>query len=105
MKKDSKSHFFRIISTPEEIFKIKAVVNGPQGTPYEGGIWELELSTPTEFPKKGFSARFKTKIFHPNVGNDGAICVDRLKSGWNPSNWTVSEILNVRRMKVNEFRR
>lgn len=71
------------------------MLKGPEGTPYEGGTWELELQTPENFPQTGFNAKFRTKIFHPNVGSDGSVCVDRLKDGWDPANWSVGEIINV----------
>ena len=28
---------------------------------------------------------FLTKIFHPNIANNGEICVNTLKKDWNPS--------------------
>ena len=39
---------------------------------------------------------FLTKIFHPNVAvPSGDICVNTLKRDWNPSNWSLSHILEV----------
>lgn len=40
----------------------------------------LGKNFPTE-PPKGF---FLTKIFHPNVANNGEICVNTLKKDWKP---------------------
>ena len=28
---------------------------------------------------------FLTKIFHPNIANNGEICVNTLKKDWNPT--------------------
>ena len=70
-------------------------IKGPEGTPYQGGLFELILETPRDFPLAPFKARFVTKIFHPNVGPEGEVCVDKLKSGWSPSDWALSEIFDV----------
>lgn len=37
---------------------------------------------PLNFNVVGF---FLTKIFHPNIANNGEICVNTLKKDWNPS--------------------
>jgi ubiquitin-conjugating enzyme E2 S len=42
-------------------------------------------------PPRGF---FLTKIYHPNVSNNGDICVNTLKKDWNDS-VTLSHILAV----------
>ena len=36
-----------------------------------------------------------TKIFHPNVSEKGEICVNTLKKDWNPTNWSIFNILEV----------
>jgi ubiquitin-conjugating enzyme E2 S len=36
-----------------------------------------------------------TKIFHPNVGPSGEICVNTLKKDWNPAGWSLSHIFEV----------
>lgn len=43
-------------------------------------------------PHPGF---FITKIFHPNVSEKGEICVNTLKKDWNPTAWSLYNILEV----------
>ena len=41
------------------------------------------------------SGFFITKIFHPNVSEKGEICVNTLKKDWNPTAWSLYNILEV----------
>ena len=43
-------------------------------------------------PPKGY---FITKIFHPNISTKGEICVNTLKKDWEPTNWSLRNILQV----------
>ena len=61
-----------------------ATIMGPEGTPYYGGVFHLELLFTTKYPIKPPQVRFKTKIFHPNIDENGGICIDILKDAWNP---------------------
>jgi ubiquitin-protein ligase len=55
-------------------------IHGPSSSPYEGGIFKLELFLPDDYPMTPPKIRFLTKIFHPNVDKLGRICLDVLKS-------------------------
>ncbi|KAH7316578.1 ubiquitin-conjugating enzyme [Stachybotrys elegans] len=55
-------------------------IHGPAQSPYEGGIFKLELFLPDDYPMTPPKIRFLTKIFHPNVDKLGRICLDVLKS-------------------------
>ena len=67
------------------------VIAGPQDTPYEGGIFKLELFLIKEYPMKPPKCRFLTKIYHPNVDKLGRICLDILKDKWTPA-LTISRV-------------
>ena len=74
------------------LFEWKAVILGPIATPYEGGIFNLDISIPSNYPFKPPSVIFKTKIYHPNINSAGSICLDILKTQWSPA-LTISKIL------------
>ena len=72
----------RIVFNDDDITSVQADIDGPPGTPYHGGSFRLRLVLGKNFPispPKGF---FVTKIFHPNVGRNGEICVNTLKKDW-----------------------
>lgn len=75
-----------------ELLLWEALIFGPQGTPYEGGVFKLELRFPREYPFKAPIVRFITRIYHCNINSEGAICLDILKDNWAPS-LTVTKVL------------
>lgn len=76
----------------DNLFEWNAVILGPVGTPYEGGIFNIRISIPPGYPFKPPTFIFKTKIYHPNINSAGSICLDILKNQWSPA-LTLSKIL------------
>jgi ubiquitin-conjugating enzyme E2 N len=60
-------------------------IEGPGDSPYEKGVFQLELFLPADYPMAPPKVRFLTKIYHPNVDKLGRICLDILKDKWSPA--------------------
>ncbi|KAH8353428.1 hypothetical protein KR084_010890 [Drosophila pseudotakahashii] len=63
----------------------RVLVTGPHDSPFEGGVFKLELFLPEDYPMKAPMVRFLTKIYHPNIDSLGRICLDVLKNKWSPA--------------------
>ena len=56
-----------------------------------GGVFFLNIHFPTDYPFKPPKFAFTTRIYHPNINSNGAICLDILRSQWSPA-LTVSKV-------------
>ena len=52
---------------PDNLLKWKAWIKGPSDTPYEGGVFQLDIRCGVDYPLAPPSMKFVTKVFHPNV--------------------------------------
>ncbi|CAG9463956.1 unnamed protein product [Pedinophyceae sp. YPF-701] len=61
-----------------------AIIFGPEGTPWDGGLFKLSIEFTEDYPNTAPNVRFASKIFHPNIYADGRICLDILQNKWSP---------------------
>ncbi|KAI1295898.1 Ubiquitin-conjugating enzyme E2 T [Mortierella claussenii] len=73
----------------DNIVHLQAELAGPKDTPYAGGIFKLDIHIPERYPFEPPRCQFLTKIYHPNIDDEGRICLDILKSPpkgkWGPA--------------------
>jgi len=74
---------------------IQALIEGPEQTPYAGGMYRVKICLGAEFPLQPPRAFFLTRIFHPNIAPNGDVCVNTLKRDWDPQNWSIGHILQI----------
>lgn len=76
-----------------EDYKIwRATILGPADSLYCGGVFNLEIKFPDDYPFKPPKIKFETKILHPNINHSGSICLDILNTNWSPV-LSISKIL------------
>jgi ubiquitin-conjugating enzyme E2 D/E len=71
------------------------MIIGPSQSPYEGGVFFLDMRLDQGYPLSPPKCAFVTKIFHPNVKSDGTVCLDILKNQWSPALTIVKVIYTI----------
>ncbi len=80
----------------DDLFHWKGIIAGPPGSPYEGGVFNLDIKFPIDYPFKPPHIVFTTRIYHPNINENGNICLDILKStGWSPALTLSKALLSI----------
>lgn len=75
----------RLIPNEDNLFEWKCILDGPDGTPYQGGTYAVRLKIPQDYPFHPPKAFFETRIFHPNIDFvNGSVCLNILKDAWSP---------------------
>jgi ubiquitin-conjugating enzyme E2 D len=75
-----------------DFFRWNATIYGPPTSPFEGGVYSLDIQFPPDYPFKPPKITFLTRIYHPNINSNGQICLDILKDQWSPA-LTISKVL------------
>ncbi|KAL8816287.1 MAG: hypothetical protein Q9223_004671 [Gallowayella weberi] len=101
-------------SLPDNVFEMidevrpdimKALIVGPKGTPYEGGLFEFDIVCVEQYPVEPPCVRIVTTgqgqvKFNPNLYADGKVCLSLLgtwegppESKWQPHKSTIASVL------------
>ena len=75
-----------------DLFHWQASMMGPPDSPYQGGIFFLNIHFPEDYPFKPPKCIFTTRIYHPNINSNGTIAVDILADRWHPA-LTIDKLL------------
>jgi len=62
----------------ESLFEWKVYIEGPTETDYAGGIFQLLMKFPQDYPMSPPTVTFLSDFWHPNVYPDGKVCISIL---------------------------
>lgn len=78
-----KSQSFSVSIDGDNICKWSAAIFGAKDTDWDGAVLRLKIEFPLEYPHKCPDVKFESPIpFHPNVYQNGKICIDLLQHNW-----------------------
>ncbi|KAK8092805.1 ubiquitin-conjugating enzyme e2-16kda [Apiospora kogelbergensis] len=77
--------FISAVPVGDDLDRILACIEGPPGTPYQGGTFWITVRITESQPP---AMRFHTRIYHPNIDHTGKVCADY--AGW----WQAAMVLN-----------
>jgi len=90
------------VSMSDNIFKWNFIVIGPDDTLYEGGIFNGDISFPRSYPNNPPEIKFNIDMNHPNIYQDGRVCISILHSGsdqygyeQDSERWSPSQSINT----------
>lgn len=73
------------IFVENDIYNWEAVIIGSKDTFYEDLELHLNIHIPDSYPSNPPVIKFISNVWHPNISQDGEICVSTLKNyGWTP---------------------
>ena len=74
---------------------LDARILGPEDTPWEGGVFNIRIEFPKDYPNAPPAVKFTDPVpYHPNVYANGTICVDVLQDKWSPQ-YEVASVLAI----------
>ena len=62
----------------DDIYNWNFILEGPEDTPWEGGMFKGKIQFPENYPFKPPKVQFVTPIYHPNIYEDGKVCISIL---------------------------
>ncbi|CAD8129476.1 unnamed protein product [Paramecium sonneborni] len=92
LSKDPSSNFSAGLIDDKDLLHWQATIIGPENTPYQGGLFFLDIQIPEGYPYQPPKIKFVTPIYHPNIAEDGTIWLNLLRDQWCPA-LTISKVL------------
>mmetsp|Transcript_494 Transcript_494/g.614 ORF Transcript_494/g.614 Transcript_494/m.614 type:complete len:102 (+) Transcript_494:388-693(+) len=78
MQKNPPGHISVGLHDPNKLDTWEVMITGPDDTLLEGGIFKALLVFPPNYPMQPPSMTFQTRMWHPNIYEDGRVCISIL---------------------------
>jgi len=90
-----------IFPAPDSINFWRVLIEGPPDSPFQGGVFQLNVMIPENYPFRPPNIMFETPVYHCNVSDSGKICLGLLQENWSPGLSVPKAIEAVRIMLKN----
>ena len=80
--KAEKSKQYVVTVDSKDIYNWDVVLFGPDQTDWEGGNFRMKFTFPKDYPHQCPDVKFLDIPFHPNIYQNGKICIDILQANW-----------------------
>lgn len=88
IRKNGMKSFREIVVDERNILQWNGLIV-PDCAPYNKGAFRIDLVFPPEYPFKPPKVTFRTKIYHPNVDENGQVCLPIVAvENWKPATKT-----------------
>lgn len=70
-------------ANPEDEMNYKIVIKPDEGF-YRGGRFSFDLKIPNTYPHEPPKLKCETYVYHPNIDQEGNVCLNILREDWKP---------------------
>merc|ERR1719199_1574892 len=74
-----------VFPAPDSLDFWRVLIEGPSDSPFEGGVFVLNVIIPDNYPFRPPRITFETPVYHCNVNDSGKICLNLLQDSWSPA--------------------
>lgn len=78
LQKERNEGFTVKLLQEDNLFEWEVAIFGPPDTLYAGGYFRAAMKFPPGYPFSPPTVHFVSKLFHPNVYNNGSVCISIL---------------------------
>lgn len=75
---ESPNEYYSVGLVDGNIYTWEVLIFGPRKTPYENGIFKAVMLFPASYPDSPPTFRFCSKMWHPNIDENGNVCISIL---------------------------